>query len=53
MSYAKMAPPGNTDATPFNHFVVFDELNLIACHDFRVRMVLVLQPQGASFTRRN
>ena len=24
------------DPTPYNHFVVFDELNLLACHDFKV-----------------
>ena len=34
MSYSKNV--AGTDATPYNHFVVFDELNLLACHDFQV-----------------
>lgn len=35
MSYAKNAG-GHNDPTPFNHFVIFDELNLLACHDYKV-----------------
>jgi len=35
MSYSKKAS-GHDDPTPFNHFVVFDELNVYACHDYKV-----------------
>jgi hypothetical protein len=38
MSYSKNAP-GHEDPTPFNHFVVFDELNVYACHDYKVRPI--------------
>jgi len=34
MSYSKKAS-GHDDPTPFNHFVVFDELNVYACHDYK------------------
>ena len=38
MSYAKnsTASDRHQAARDFNHFVIFDELNLIACHDFEV-----------------
>ena len=35
MSYSKNRQTED-DATPFNHFVVFDELNVLACHDYKV-----------------
>lgn len=37
MSYAKNVA-GHDDPTPFNHFVVFDALNVLACHDFKVSL---------------
>lgn len=39
MSYSKNSVVTD-DPTPYNHFVVFDELNLLACHDFQVPSAL-------------
>lgn len=40
MSYAKNAA-GHDDPTPFNHFVIFDELNVLACHDYKVKLLTI------------
>lgn len=50
MSYAKNEQ-SDAKAAPFNHFVVFDELNVLACHDFEVRQNQLLKTKNPFFWR--